>query len=318
VPAYGIMFHHFHGDSHAPVQGSIPAEDLAAMIEFVGREHVLPAHEWQARALAGRLRADHLCLTFDDNLLCQFEVARPVLNDLDITAFWFVQTSVLQGNLERLEIYRTFRTRCYTDVDDFYDAFYSQLDVNELERSLHDFDPATYLAAFPFYSDADRKFRHVRDEMLGPDRYQETMDSLIESTGHTLHELARGLWMDATHLRALRDEGHILGLHSHTHPTRLAELPRAEQRREYAENHASLSRELGIAPTAVSHPCNSYDRSTLDILRELGIRLGFRANLAQTEYGPLEHPRADHANLIERMHACTSRSSQATSPATPR
>ena len=49
---------------------------------------------------------------------------------------------------------------------------------------------------------------------------------------------------------------------------------------------------------AMSHPCNSYSPYTLALLRQLGVRIGFRANMARAQHCSLEHPREDHANLL--------------------
>lgn len=315
MPAHGIMFHHFHGERHPPVQGSMSAAELAELIQFVGRERLRPAREWLGRALHGSLEEGDLCLTFDDNLRCQYDVALPVLRDFGITAFWFVQTSVLEGNLERLEIYRTFRTRCFETVEAFYESFYEVLDPHELLRALARFDPTSYLADYPFYSDADREFRYVRDELLGPERYMDAMDRLIAARGQTLAGLAEGLWMTPGQLCGLHAEGHVIGLHSHTHPTRMAELPVDVQRNEYQQNHRFLASLLGAPPTVVSHPCNSYGGRTLAILQRLGVQVGFRANMVLWEHGPLEYPREDHANVLREMQGCGSAYSPATSPA---
>ncbi len=144
-------------------------------------------------------------------------------------------------------------------------------------QQLRGFNPAAYLRAFPFYSDSDRRFRFVRDEVLGPQPYRQIMDSMLRSAGIDAHALAPLLWMDAACIRQLHADGHIIGLHSHTHPTRLERLDPAGQHREYHANHACLTRFLGTPPLAMSHPCNSYNATTLSILRDLGIRLGFRA-----------------------------------------
>jgi hypothetical protein len=60
----------------------------------------------------------------------------------------------------------------------------------------------------------------------------------------------------------------------------------------------------GATPLAMSHPCNSYDERTLRILRKLGIQLGFRSNMAETEAtDDLTFPREDHANVLAEMKA---------------
>lgn len=314
-PPHGIMFHHFHdhrgstelAEVHPRGQGAICAAELDALIRHVGRDRILPAQDWQARAAAGVLRPGDLCLTFDDNLRCQFDVALPVLRHHGITAFWFVYTSVLQGHLERLELYRLFRTLYYPTINQFYDAFFVTLDSGpdgaQVREKLRAFNPANHLREFPFYTTQDRTFRYVRDEVLGERRYNDAMDRMMTAAGADPEELARGLWMDETSLRTLASEGHVIGLHSHTHPTRLGELSPDEQQSQYATNHAVLTKILGTKPTAMSHPCNSYSPATAAILQSLGIRLGFRANMAQVNHGPLEFPREDHANLVKRMAA---------------
>ena len=305
--SHGIMFHHFHGGSHAESQGSLDGATLAEMIRFLGPDRILPAREWLNLALAGDLPADALCLTFDDNLRCQYDVALPVLKDAGLTAFWFVPTGTLSGAPDHLEIYRAFRTQHFDEIDDFYEAFFRNLATSQYaplaeEKLLH-FDPSTYLAGYPFYTEADRRFRFVRDDVLGPQRYRQLMDELIATMGVDVAALAASLWMQSQQIRELHDTGHVIGLHSHTHPTRLASLPPEEQAREYRENHTLLASIVGQPITTVAHPCNSYSPETLAILRRLGVQLGFRANLAQTDFSPLEWPREDHANILAAMRA---------------
>jgi len=304
---HGVMFHHFHDDFHPAGQGSMSGEQLRQLLEWFGPGRILRADEWYERATSGTLRSQDVGLTFDDILRCQFDVALPVLRQLGLTAFWFVYSSVLQGRIEPLEIYRHFRMTRFESVEDFYESFFDTLAESSVgamvDRQLSGFDPRGYLADFPFYTDADRRFRYTRDELLGPDRYFELMDQMIASAGLDVGATARSLWMDDAAIKTLYAQGHVIGLHSHTHPTRLNRLSEREQREEYGQNHDHLSGLLGTPPLTMSHPCNSYDDQTLRVLAGLGIRLGFRANVSQPNFGPLEHPREDHANLLRRMAA---------------
>ena len=86
--------------------------------------------------------------------------------------------------------------------------------------------------------------------------------------------------MDDDCLRNLDAGGHVIGLHSYSHPTVMATLPVATQRLEYQQNLEHIQRVLGQAPLTVSHPCDSYSADTLGILGEMGVRLGFRANMS--------------------------------------
>ena len=303
--AHGIMFHHFHGAGHPAVQGSIDPNQLADMIDFLGgNTRVLDARTWMEKALSGRLEQGDLCLTFDDSLLCQIDVAVPVLRALGHTGFFFVYSSVFEGHLERLEIYRAFRTRLFDSVEDFYNRFFEAVEQSSYRdaysAAIKDFSPARYLAEFSLFSDGDRKFRFVRDRVLDRDGYEQLMDGMIE-TVTSLAALSQSLWMKNQHLQELTGEGHVVGLHSYTHPMMLAELPAAEQEWEYGRNVEHLKALLRTAPISLSHPSNSYDATTLKILRRLGVQLGFRANMTEPKGSDLEFPREDHSNILTMM-----------------
>jgi peptidoglycan/xylan/chitin deacetylase (PgdA/CDA1 family) len=117
----------------------------------------------------------------------------------------------------------------------------------------------------------------------------------------SIEELSRSLWMQDQDLVDLAAAGHVVGLHSYSHSTVLAELTPVEQEREYSLNVDHLRSVLGTDPDAMSHPCNSYTRVTLDILKRLGVGLGFQANMAQPGETNLEYPREDHANILVMM-----------------
>ena len=303
--AHGIMFHHFHGGGHPVVQGSIGADQLASMLDFLGgHQRILDARLWMEKALAGSLEANDLCLTFDDSLLCQKEVAAPLIKALGFTGIFFVNSSVFQGGLEPLEIYRAFRTRHFENVDAFYQQFFLMVEESPsrdvYRKAIKDFQPEKYLTELPFYSDEDRKFRFVRDKVLAPPAYNHLMDSMIEATT-SIKTLSESLWMNDDHLRDLTNEGHLIGLHSYTHPTTLAEMPPEAQKSEYHYNFEHLEGLLGTSPQAVAHPCNSYDATTLELLRGLGVEIGFRRNMTRLGGTGLEYLREDHANILAMM-----------------
>ena len=303
--AHGILFHHFHDAKHPKGQGAISADDLDRIIAHVDRRRILPAREWAERALAGTLGPRDLCLTFDDNLRCQYDIALPVLEAHGITAFWFVYTAPLAGDGDRLELYRYFRTVAFPDVGDFYRTFDACLMGSphraEVERRLSNVDTEAYLADKPFYSSSDRRFRYIRTEILGPARYDEIMGQMMAEKGFNRAQMSEHLWMDEECLSTLHRQGHVVGLHSHTHPTNMAALPASEQEREFVLNRSTLAAILEDAPTTVAHPAGSYSQETLAILRRLGITLGFRADMRAGSHTPLEAPRLNHAILWQEI-----------------
>jgi len=303
--AHGIMFHHFYDDKHPKGQGAISAEQLEAIIDFYMREHViLSARQWLKKENENRLRRRDVCLTFDDALLNQYEVALPVLEHYGITAFWFVYSSVVDGGIEMLEVYRKFRTTCFKNVGAFYASFFSTLRSSafsrQVESSLIKFSQEKYLAKYPFYSAEDKRFRYLRDIVLGEDKYNTIMNRMMRKLNIDIEQFSSDLWLGKSQLMDLHAKGHVIGMHSHRHPTRLSDLPPRDQLQEYQLNYEILSNILNEAPETMSHPCNSYTRETLSILENLGIRVGFRANMETRYTTTLEYPREDHANILRR------------------
>ncbi len=304
---HGIMYHHFHDESkHIKGQGSISADTFEEMIDYYARQHnLIGAEEFMARSEKGTLGSSDVCLTFDDGLLCQYDIAYPVLKRLGLTAFWFIYTSPLEGVLEKLEIYRHFRFSMYKDIEDFYEAFFDILrgEDKQAYSELNSYDPDSHYLECPFYTPNDKRFRFLRDDILGPERYYAIMDAMIEDSGYDTKRNSSLLWMNAEQIRNLHRDGHIIGLHSHTHPTVLENLDYDGQRNEYVKNKVCLEKVLGECVSAVSYPCNSYNNDTLRCMHEFGIRIGFRADTEDVCKGDpkLEYPREDHANILREM-----------------
>lgn len=303
---HGIMFHHFHNDAHPRAQGSLDVQELRALLAYIGGRHaILGAEEFLQRAEAGTLRGGDICLTFDDSLRCQFDVAFPVLESLGLTAFWFLYTSPMQGNLERLEIYRYFRNTAFASMEEFYDYFFKHLiqtQYGELaEKALAHFDPKVCMARYAVYSADDCRFRHLRDDIFGETVYNDIMDGILKQHGFQAETLLKTLWIGPEETRALRKAGHVVGLHSHTHPTRIQQLPPERQLAEYVENKRILEGILDEEVVCMSHPSNSYGPETLTALERLGVRVGFRAIMTGGGGGALEIPRQDHANIMREM-----------------
>jgi peptidoglycan/xylan/chitin deacetylase (PgdA/CDA1 family) len=292
----GIMFHHFHGDGHPAQQGSLSVDTLRRII---AERRPVSAQAWIDATVAGESVGE--CLTFDDGLSSQVDVALPVLREHGLTAFWFVNTAPLVGEYAPLEVYRAFR-HAFASMDQFYEAFNAAVMASshaERARNQMCVYPPKYLSQFPFYTEADKRFRFLRDKVLGA-AYFEIMAGMMDARGYDAAEASRGLCVDADGLKALAADGHVIGLHSHAHPTDLAGLPMADQRHQYARNAEVLTGVLGRGwePLCVSHPSNSYHTGTLDLLREMGVQIGFRANTEHlAERSSLEFAREDCANL---------------------
>ena len=295
---HGIMFHHFHGEGHPEQQGSISESEFNRLLDFYSGDHdILGANEWKERALCQALDDGDVCLTFDDGIRGQYDIALPVLEDRGLTAFWFVYTGE-----PWVEICRRFRHESFKSVDNFYAEFYRQAKRQGFKNLFDSLPmPPGYLSEYPFYSDFDRRFRYVRDKVLNKEQYKEIMLSLMDSKSVDPAILAEGLVMGAKEFGELAGGGHIVGLHSHTHPMDMAKLGERDQLKEYYFNQSHILGATGILADTMSHPSNSYSEITLRLLEAVKVSLGFRANMEDGYGSLLEMPREDHANIMRRM-----------------
>ena len=299
---HGVMFHHFYNSDHPMGQGAISAQEFENIILYLGVDRFLSPEEWSKRAINGKLKQTDLCLTFDDALLCQYDIALPILKKFKLTAFWFVYSSVLKGNVENLEIYRYFRTIQFKEIDEFYDLFLKKalhFFGGIISEPLKNFNPNQYLKSSPYYTNNDRIFRFIRDDILSPLKYHYIMNKILKQCNFDKNKFKKKLWMNEKHIKELNSCGHNIGLHSYTHPTRIDKLSKKSQEIEYTKNFNHLKILLKSNPISMSHPCNAYSNKTLNILEQLGIKIGFCDNMSEIkEKSLLLMPRENHSNLL--------------------
>ncbi len=312
---HGIMFHHFHDDGiHTKGQGSIDKDDFYKMINFIGRNNILDADIFFEKFKNNKLKEKEVCLTFDDAIKCQIDVALPVLEELKIKSFFFVYTSMFEGKPDNLEIFRYFRMNYFNNVDEFYNSFYQVLDkdLKTFFEDNNDKIKATKIK-FPHYSIEDTKFRLVRDIFLTKSHYEETMFLMLKEKQFNYKDFFKKLFFQKDDLIRLDSLGHLVGLHSHNHPTLLEKLNYDEQKDEYEKCLSSISNILDKPKNEIkymSHPCGSYNKDTFEILKELGIELGFKQIMTiEPEKGMkkinnsfLEIARQDHAEIYKIMN----------------
>ena len=300
------MFHHFFNDKHPKGQGAISAEELNNMIDWLSeRYNLIDADVYQNRVENKCLLPSDICLSFDDALLCQYEIAKPVLSEKNLRAFFFVYSAPLIGKPSYLEIFRYFRTVEYKSIDSFYDSFFAVVErqhPSDFEMAQANYNSQDYLINFPFYTQNDRWFRYLRDVTLGEIQYQNIMITLMQDRKFEVNQVISQLWMNDECLVNLRSDGHIIGLHSFSHPTIIHSLDIKEQEEEYRKNFEHLYTVLNENITVMSHPCGNYNSGTLEILRRMGIKVGFRSNSSITRIkSSLEVPREDHSNVLKEM-----------------
>jgi len=312
---HGIMFHHFHDNEiHKKGQGSIDKDDFFKIINFIGRNNILDADVFLEKFKKNKLRDNEVCLTFDDTIKCQIDIALPVLEELKIKSFFFSYTSIFEGNPDNLEYFRYFRMNYFNSVNEFYNNFYIFLD-KDLKSFFKKNNKTIKEKKIKFihYSIEDIKFRLVRDILLTKSQYEKTMFQMFKEKKFNYKDFSKKLFFQKNDLQKLDGLGHLIGLHTHNHPTLIEKLNYDEQKYEYEKNLSSICSILDKPQNEIkcmSHPCGSYNNDTLEILKELGIELGFKQimniepekRMKKVNNSFLEIAREDHADIYKRIY----------------
>jgi peptidoglycan/xylan/chitin deacetylase (PgdA/CDA1 family) len=312
---HGIMFHHFHDKKiHTKGQGSIDKDDFKSMIDFIGRNNILDADVFFEKFKENKLKNNEVCFTFDDGIKCQIDIALPILEELKIKSFFFVYTSMFEGKPDNLEVFRYFRMNFFDSINQFYLSFYKVLDKDlKIFFEKHNNKIKETKIKLPTFSIEDIKFRLVRDIFLTKTEYEKIMFVMIKEKKFDFKKFYKDLFFQKNDLKKLDKLGHLVGLHSHTHPTLIEKLSYNDQKKEYENCLSSISNILDKPKNEIkfmSHPCGSYNNFTLEILKGLGIELGFQQitavepekNMKKVNNSFLEIAREDHANIYKRMN----------------
>ncbi len=312
---HGIMFHHFHDhQKYLKGQGTISKNQFIRIIDFVGKENILNGKEFIQKLKTGKLKKNDLCLTFDDSAKSQIDIALPILKKLNIKGIFFVHTSIFDKSQNLLEIFRVFRNSYKKGMNYFYKDFYKILnrkkDLNIFFK-INDGLIKSLKKKFSFYSIDDIKFRLVRDRFLSSKLYEKLMKNLMKKRNFRYKQKMKNLFFSKKDLKNLVKLGHVIGLHSHSHPTLLEKFNYSDQKKEYNTNIFELTKILpkNYNIQCMAHPSGSYNSETLEILKKLNIKVGFKQIMTiEKEKGMkkinnslLEIAREDHSNILKKM-----------------
>ena len=302
---FGVMFHHFHDHVHSKIQGSISKNQFKKKILFLKKKYVLNnADVYIEKILNKKITTKDICLTFDDSLKSQIDIALPILRKEKIKAFFFVYTGVFENNPDNLEIFRYFRNTEYQNINLFYRDFFKLLETfspNDFFTFKKKFTNK-YLNQYKIYSLRDRKFRFCRDKILTNDSYNLLMFELMKNKNFNYKSAIKKLFMTISDLRNLTKYKQVIGLHSTTHSVNLSNLPYKDQMKEYKDNMNFIRKFVKSKPISMSHPFGRYNKSTLKILNNIGVKIGFLSCKKNRIKSLLEIPRIDHVEFATHQN----------------
>ena len=117
---FNVMFHHFHGKNHPKTIGSVNKNELSKIIQYLKKNYnLLNAEQFLNKTKNNGLDPKDVCLTFDDSLKCQYDIAYPILQKENITAFFFIYSSIFDKKANLMEIFRDFSNKKFKKIKIF-------------------------------------------------------------------------------------------------------------------------------------------------------------------------------------------------------
>lgn len=295
-----IMCHYFHDyKKYKKVQGSIDINKLE-QIFLDKRYNVISIDEYIEKMEKNILMKNEISFSFDDGLKEQFELAFKLLKKYNIKGVFNINTVPLIGGVDKLELYRYYRNYYCNNLEDFYQKFFNQVKKllkNHYEEICLSIDFNKYLEKSKFYTYNDRKFRYFRDEIL-KENYITIMDILINEEIDMEKETLE-LWMNKEEVKILSEDGHLIGLHTHSHPTNLNKLTYKSQKNEFRKNKSILEKIIGKKIEIVAYPCGKYNKETFKVMEKLKIKYGLAATNLEKIENNLLLKRVDIANFMK-------------------
>lgn len=298
-----VMFHHFHGKKHLKTLGSINKKEFKKIIKHLKKNYnLLNAREFLAKANNNSLKIKDVCLTFDDSLKCQYDIAFPILKKEKITAFFFIYSSIFNKKINLMEVFRDFSNKKFNNIKDFHNLFFlifKKIFKNKFLKYKNNFNKE-YLKEYTFYSESDRRYRYSRDLILEKKEYEKIMTHMMNLKNYNIDKNRKNLFMNIKHLSNLVKNENIIGLHSHNHETNIKKMSKKQQLVDYKKNFNFIKKNLHTKPLSASYPFGRYNSQTLKIMKNLGIKIAFISKEI-SKFSRLKIGRIDHTNMIKKI-----------------
>ena len=274
----GILFHHFNQNKkYYDSPGSL---DKNKFFKFIKKYKDLIT---RPEKFLKETNNKKICLTFDDGLKCQYDIALPILEEFKIKSFFFVFTYPHEKTDLTIETIRYFRYKYFLNQKLFYKTLFRNIeDVKSVKlNKLNLFNEkiiSHYKKHSPYYNLLDIKFKILRDNFLTNLEYNQIIASMIKQKKIDLKKLNKKLYMSKKEIKKISDLNHMVGLHSHYHNHKIHEHSYMQEFKDYKKNKLILEKIIKKKIITCSYPFGNFTINSEKILKKLKIKYAFCKN----------------------------------------
>ncbi len=300
---YGVMFHHFHDNKNfIKSPGSINSNQFKKIISFIGVKNIFSADKINTKRNKDYLKKKQFFLTFDDGLKSQL-LSLEILKKYSIKAFFFINSNYIDNDKISPELIRYFIYIHCKGMKKFFKIFSKNcnLDLNTF------FDNKKkvikeYQVKYNFYSIEDIKYRIIRD-YLDSSKFNSIIKKIMVQKSFKKNKIIKNLYMSKKDLLRIHKMGHVIGLHTHSHPMNISKLNARQIKNEFTKNNSVLKKIIRSKEDikSMSYPRGISDSKTKKILKEMGVKIGFINFLNKKNKSNLEISRINHKYILQKI-----------------
>jgi hypothetical protein len=212
-------------------------------------------------------------MTFDDGLREHYADVTPILAEQDIQGFFFLISSCIEDGIVA-PVHMNHFLMAHLGFKAYQAEFMETLREMGVGEAINA-DPAVYRKTYPLDTAEVAQFKYLFNFLLPASTRDQAVNKLFLKHLGNERDFSAELYLDWKEAREMQKAGMIIGGHTHQH------RPLATLR--YPEMYADLSRNWDLVqkhlmPQEVwpfSYPygkADSYNRHTVEILRQLGYR----------------------------------------------
>lgn len=263
--------------------------ELGKVFRFVSQEDVLAAVDGR------RPLPEYSCLiTFDDALLCQYEKALPILDELGIPALFFVNSAPL---LEKwpLMVHQIHWCRATLPPEEFLEQFkksYKELSGKPLDLTALNMTDEKIKEYYPYDAPAEGYLKYLLTRPILEKKLRErVVSSIFSGLVKDAADFCENFYLTPAQVKEFYQRS-SLGLHTSTHQP-MGSFSKEELRYEIGGNLKDLLKIAGASGGiySISYPYGTSDsvsEKVLDEVRATGLKLGF--TMEQVFNDSLEQP----------------------------
>ncbi|SFN32981.1 polysaccharide deacetylase family protein [Salegentibacter flavus] len=245
----------------SPVQFRRQMEELSKFGEFISLKDL---HHYRENPL----NKNYFLITFDDGLKEQYELAKPVVDSMGISAVYFINTSnFTEKKVSLVHKIHLLRSRVAPEEILQMITEFANVELNQEE-----IDAA--VKHYNYDSSQNARLKYLLNFKLSTIEQENIINPLFQQVFDE-KKVATELYFSEKMLTNLWEEG-SLASHSHSHLP-LGKLSQAEVEQELRQTQDFFKSEFGKPAKAISYPYGSYEacKNIRESASNSGFDLGF-------------------------------------------